>query len=432
MGEIKNIDQKGNRIFSPEDVAAFIRQIFLPFAMQKKLLFQCVADESTSQLKLNDDDCKLIQLVSNIVQNAIKFTDKGFVNVKFENISVSKHKVELIVHVKDSGPGIIKSELNKIFEPFHSGGIGLAISMKLAELCGGTLKINSDEGLGTEVEIRIPYFSGSREKTNRTTADQEKKRVLVVDDDEMSMLLMSNILKKHAIPHAQATDGKEALTKLKNSEFDMVLTDINMPGFSGKELLDQLRSGKEETRNIPVVAVTSEKKNSETVDYRAVGFNNVLFKPFKEEDLMKTIYQNLQMEKAAVIESPSINNKRKQNTFKTDELIKISNNNSDFVKMMLEKFVAISKENTEKMLSALVNGDKEKLMQLAHKSIPSYHMLGLTGMAEQLQCIEKNIRDGKDLSESSVLVKMVHENTREVIIDITNYLKNITTNEMIK
>jgi CheY-like chemotaxis protein len=442
-------------LFLMQDVIDEMDIMFGPYIEKKGLFLLSTVDEQLAKIKVEGDACKLKQSLMILVGNAVKFTRKGGVELIVTPSQQNGNTLEIKILVKDTGPGIDAERLQTIFsgESWPNSqegnspaatGFGLPICKRLVELQRGTISATSRMGEGSEFELTIPFTItggskvGHSEMSNERSEEPEaeKEQVLVVDDDEMSMLLISNILEKHSIPFITAGGGEEAYAKLKAGGIFLVFTDINMPGFSGTRLLEKIRSGSTGHKTLPVVAITSNQNEKDVEAYLAQGFDKVLQKPYAEEELLSIVSEKKENIESATLTEKQMRNsvqaKKNKLSFSTDQLEKISNSGQEFVRKMLNKFMISAKENSETMVTALGAGDHDMLMNAAHKSIPSYHMLGLQDLVKHLQRIEASSRDKKELGELPGLVKTVHDRTTEVIDDIRDYLEVPDTKTMIK
>jgi CheY-like chemotaxis protein len=421
--------------FAVTDVTGELTELFHPVALKKGLAFECFADPSTTQLRAEGDVYKLKQVINNLTSNALKFTSYGSVKIYFSHSALKPGQVELKVSVKDSGIGMERRRMDKILEANESFGSGIPISLRLLQLIGGKLTANSESGIGSEFVVTVPFnFIPAEMKDNESLSpgipsrSKDQMNVLLVDDDEMSRMVISNVLTKNKIPVKTAGDGIEAEKIMQDFVFDLVVTDINMSGMGGAELMKGTREGNSLNKKIPFIAVTSGKSNVPVLETQ--GFATVLLKPYSEEELMKVVCEHLGLKEATIDLQQKLNDNPHESIkttllFNMDQLSRISNGNIDFVHHMLSKFILSATENTEKILSGLLEGDEAIVKHLAHKSIPSFHMLGLTETALQLQGIEKNLRDGLPLSRSSELIMSVHRRTKDIVKDIKQYLDTV-------
>ena len=255
---------------------------------------------------IRGDMIRLRQVITNLVSNAIKFTRKGevFIHVTQGRADAWGH-MDLIFTVRDTGIGISKDKLNRLFKAFsqvdasttrqYGGtGLGLVICEKLVHLMGGTIQVESKEGQGTTFRFTIRTRKGMEPipvKAERNISLTGKK-VLVVDDNETNRLLLDKRLRKWGMHPSCVASGGEALTQ--GHGWDLIITDMNMPGMNGIELAEALRRSGSEA---PLVLLSSTSESH--VGKVSHLFTAVLHKPIREQQLMSTVQESLNGDKKA-------------------------------------------------------------------------------------------------------------------------------------
>jgi len=261
------------------------------------------------------DKTRLKQVLMNLVGNAIKFTVKGKVTI---NARVDRSNVAypmLKVGVIDTGLGIAKEDLPNIFEEFsqvanaqkatrHKGtGLGLAICKKIVELQGGRINVTSTLGVGSTFSFEIPLNISEINDCVIDTAMSEElmadivrgKHVLIADDNRFNIMLSTTILNKWKITHDIAYNGIEAMRLIEKGDYDMVLTDIEMPEMDGMQLIEYIRTQDDVAKsNTMIMALTANVLKEDRDKYIKAGANDVIVKPFLEHDLIEKIALNFQ------------------------------------------------------------------------------------------------------------------------------------------
>lgn len=282
-------------------------------AEQKGLeLYLNITNES--DLLLVGDPYRLKQIVINLVANAVKFTDKGKVNVEVSLKHTSENHALLLIQVSDTGVGIAEKDLPFIFDEFSQvinnkrvdwqkgSGLGLPICKKLVEIHDGKITVASIFGQGTTFSVELPYLIARENKETvsaNETADLQTDafkniRLLVVDDARMNLLVIEMIFKKLNISYDTATNGQDALEAFEKKHYDMVLTDIEMPGMDGIELTKKIRINADAQKSqIPVIAITGHISADSHQYYLSAGLNDYLVKPYKERELLEKILDYL-------------------------------------------------------------------------------------------------------------------------------------------
>lgn len=247
------------------------------------------------------DDKLLLQVVKNLVNNAIKYTDRGFVKIVTSIDGTGKQRMASI-KVIDSGIGISETKLDQIFEPFRQvsegagrkyegAGLGLTIARKFVELMAGEISVESREGIGSVFSLDFIYDTKDRFDDD----DSEvigKPKILIVEDDPVG----ANLMKMYLIRNYYVVicnQGEEALGVLEAEKFDLIIMDINLPGgMNGVEVTQKLREY-EAYKKIPVVAVTAYTFPGDEQRFIESGFDGFIVKPFKREEFVNSISQHL-------------------------------------------------------------------------------------------------------------------------------------------
>jgi signal transduction histidine kinase/ActR/RegA family two-component response regulator len=255
---------------------------------------------------LSGDVTRLSQIVRNVISNALKFTSKGFVAFYIDWEQKPKNRARLLLTVSDSGVGISKEKLGNIYGAFTQQdidnkrkfgglGLGLFIVRTLVDLHEGSIKIQSKPGEGTTCKIALDYDIVAIEKPAEAMGDSYDlggKRVLVVEDNAINQMVVKMLTKKWlGTETVFAAHGEEGLELLKESRFDIVLMDLQMPVMDGYEATAAIRAGEagEENRNIPIIAVTADVMETTKQAAKDIGMNDYLSKPLKNDTLFEAI-----------------------------------------------------------------------------------------------------------------------------------------------
>jgi PAS domain S-box-containing protein len=253
------------------------------------------------------DQLRLKQVLHNLLSNAIKFTSQGGIRV---SVSVSERLGDtalLKIGVSDTGIGISPEAVQKIFEPFSQAdasttrkyggtGLGLSISTRLVELMGGSIWVESTEGVGSTFFIQIPYlvneatiepYDGRIADNASALWDGPPLSVLVVDDTEVNRRVAAGILQKIGLSVTEACDGREALQHWEHTAFDLVLMDIQMPVMDGIEAARTIREIEKETgQRTPIMALTARALREEQEKILSEGFDGYVSKPIMIDVLL--------------------------------------------------------------------------------------------------------------------------------------------------
>lgn len=261
------------------------------------------------------DPTRMTQIISNLVSNAVKFTQKGHVKIICSVQSIIDNHARIKIAVEDTGIGIEKSRREKIFESFTQAssattrlyggtGLGLAITKRLVELQNGKIELDSEVGKGSTFSFILMFELGSNltsqsaqgyaNETSISRTGLKGKRILLAEDNKINQIVASKILKKWFVEVTIANDGLEAVEYVQNEDFDAVLMDINMPNMDGYEATRTIRKLANERKNsIPVIALTASAFLSVEEAVIQAGMNDHVGKPFKPEELYQRILRVL-------------------------------------------------------------------------------------------------------------------------------------------
>ena len=263
------------------------------------------------------DRTRLNQILINILGNAIKFTEEGYVSLETSLLEEEDNKTKIEFRIRDTGVGIPPEKVDKIFDSFiqienrmqkslKGTGLGLAITKKLIERQGGTITVESKLGMGTMFTFTLPFDKGAirSQSTIASSRGQIYKEgldgieILLVEDNHINQIVAVNTLKKLKVKPKVANNGVEALEILKNQSFDLILMDIQMPLMNGIETTINIRQLADDAkRNIPIIALSADAYSNNVEEALDAGMNAYLTKPFKPEDLYETIRDNLAVER---------------------------------------------------------------------------------------------------------------------------------------
>ncbi len=289
-----------------EKLICEVYNLFEINAKEKGLQFEKIV--KPKNIVAETDEKLLRDILNNIVNNAIKFTDKGSVTVE----ACSKNK-DLIIRVTDTGIGISKHNRNLIFEEFRQEseglsrsfegtGLGLTISKKYTKILGGEISLESEFGKGTtfiltfpnsvrKFESEITDIPDEKETLKAECRNHKIKKILVVENDIISIELLKAIVRKSAEIDF-AIDGKKALDKVKERNYDLILMDINLgEGLTGLEVTKKIRKLKD-YKETPIVAITAFAMDGDREEFLSAGCTHYLSKPFRKSEFIE-LYNEL-------------------------------------------------------------------------------------------------------------------------------------------
>lgn len=263
----------------------------------KGLAFSVKVTESVPEFLLGDET-RFRQVGTNIINNAIKYTDKGYVDVI---IDYNQALQKLILIVKDSGKGIKEEDLPFIFDSFQRSdvknnrhiegtGLGLAITKKLTQAMGGTVSVISEYGKGSVFTVELPHKKlESISEVKKETSEEydfSGKKIFYVDDTKVNTLVFNGMLKNSGAETKFAFSGQEALDIIKAEKFDIIFLDYFMPGMDGVDVFKSMREMGIET---PIIVLTADAVNDAKKKFLDIGFDDYLSKPIQRPALFSTI-----------------------------------------------------------------------------------------------------------------------------------------------
>ena len=293
-----------NKDYYPEDMFNELIALTKARIGDKGLDFRVNIDPTIPTV-LYGDGQRLKQVILNILTNAVKYTKQGFIDFKVS--SVQKDNVcRLIISVDDSGIGIKKEMLPKIFDKFdrlnvensltvEGTGLGLAITKRLIELMNGKIIVQSEYGKGSRFTISIDQrivSTAPREKKAETVNTEKMlnvngAKVLIVDDNELNLKVAKTLLAKYNFTIDTCTSGFECIDRVQKNKYDIILLDDMMPKMTGKQTLVELN--KMSAFNTPVIALTANAIDGMKEEYLSLGFHDYLSKPIVKHDLERVI-----------------------------------------------------------------------------------------------------------------------------------------------
>jgi signal transduction histidine kinase/ActR/RegA family two-component response regulator len=253
------------------------------------------------------DESRLRQVFLNLIGNAVKFTEHGSVTIDVAHRSLDAERVELNVAVRDTGPGITPDVLPNLFQRFmqaDSGitrryggsGLGLAISRDLVDLMGGRIGVETDIGKGSTFRVSLPLLLAR--STGLVMADSQLDpgfdmvkglHILVAEDDEVNQIVISALLTQLGHTCDVASNGLEAVARVKSGAYDLVLMDIQMPNLDGMAATRQIRAISGAVGCVPIVALTANAMVQEREAYLAAGMEGHVSKPIDVNELVRVI-----------------------------------------------------------------------------------------------------------------------------------------------
>ncbi|WP_279108434.1 hybrid sensor histidine kinase/response regulator [Butyricimonas virosa] len=400
--------------FHLEELLQRIVSLYSQETNKKGLLFRYSFDNLPTAV-LNDPD-RIEQVLDNLISNAIKFTPDGTVCLQ-----ASYHQGILLLRVQDTGIGMNQLTIRRVFNPFEKAaphisaegfGLGLSIVKGIVNLLGGKISVSSTEGIGSCFEVSIPMSETNLNKEIpspvRTFSGILPKRVIAIDDDPLQLAVMKEMLERNGVDCITCSTAKDVVKAMREKDYDLLLSDIQMIGTSGFELLDLLRNSTVgNSRTIPVVAMTARGDRGNEVFLKA-GFAACIYKPFSSSELislLSTITTSLPVERKRIDFSAMLS--------------EVSDK-----KRQLDSFISQSEMDKRELDTALKLKDRKKLLEITHRMQPMWELLQ---MKELLSAYRVLLRDSTTNDDAiQKYTQQIIECTGVLIIEAENEIKRLT------
>ncbi|MGN8273914.1 transporter substrate-binding domain-containing protein [Pseudomonas sp. SMN5] len=404
IGDILDIAriESGHLSLAPERVnlRAMLQSVIRVFegvARQKNVGLSLQFDTTEGSPDVLIDPLRFKQVLSNLISNALKFTEKGQVRVKVRLSRTAEDNVlRLQLEVSDSGIGISPADLQRLFEPFaqidntsrmarKGAGLGLVISRNLCRMMGGSLHMNSQPGIGTQVQVCLrlttlpPATPGiSLEPAIETAATALD--ILVVDDHPANRLLMSQQLEYLGHRYQVAHDGGHGLEMWRNGHFDLVIADCNMPIMSGYELARSIRRDETESQRPPctILGFTANAQPEEKQRCRDAGMDDCLFKPISLNALSQWI--------------KNVNATVRPEVFSVQSLQALTGGDPSSTRRLLSELFSSSRADRQELLQVARQGSRQALTETAHKIKGVARIVQATVLIQRCEALEQACR----------------------------------------
>ncbi len=296
--------------FEVDRLCTSIEDLFAASAAEKNVRISCTLDPRLPPI-LAGDDARIQQILLNLVGNALKFTHDDTVELHWHLLRRQGNELRVLISVADSGLGISDEKLGEIFNPFvqadgaftrnfEGAGLGLSIVVRLVQMMGGNISVESTPGEGSTFYVSLPLEAGSGESAGENKENIQVKagspglRVLLAEDDPSNRFFMQKVLEREGHIPLIAQNGQEALEQFQKHAFDCILMDINMPVMDGMEATKEIRrleaggSRQEEDGTypaIPIIALTAHAMGGDRERFLEMGMNDYLSKPVQVQEL---------------------------------------------------------------------------------------------------------------------------------------------------
>ena len=398
--------------FRLSDLLERIAAGFTHAANDKGLLFQCNF-EGTDVTVCGDSDC-IEQIADNLLSNAVKFTEAG--NIRF----TARYKDgTLLLTVEDTGIGMSEETATRIFNPFERSapdtnsegfGLGLSITKGLVGLLGGAITVASEVGKGSTFRVSLPLpltdEAMESEVQVHNTSLQLPQRVIAIDDDPLQLEIVKEMLERNGVSCTTCENTRALVGEMRKADYDLLLSDIQMAGTNGFDLLELLRNSNiGNSHTIPVVAMTA-RGDKEREAFASAGFAACIYKPFSMRELLDLI--------------ASVTDGTKPEAVSAD-FASLTAEVRD-KKKLLRTFIGQSREDIEQLREA--GNDRERLREVVHRMLPMWELL----QTDDLLYSYRNVLHDDKADDGAVgeYTRRVIDHTALLIAEAENEMKHET------
>jgi len=403
--------------------------------LEKNVSLSSKVDKGIPKVLMGDPH-RINQIILNLVDNAIKFTEDGEVYIAINAVKETEKTISVLFEISDTGIGIRRSRLDSIFDSFkqetshttrqYGGtGLGLAITKNLIQLMDSKIYLESTFGEGSKFSFELE-LKKSKNKTlsagelNSRKSSLRDIRILVVDDNALNREIFFDLINnyKNNVEVEMADDGKMALLKVKQSKYDIILMDLQMPVMDGYEATRQIRKLKSSKANIPIIAMTAHVLDGVAEKCNEAGMNDYISKPINLTILNQIIKKH--NKKRGGVDSSEFGGQMIENIVldtshvHLEELLQLVN--KDYSK--LDKYISIFLNNVPNDLEVLKEAfDSQKwddLRGIVHKMKSNVGYMGIDLIKKELEFLEKINKEVGDLGEIADIVNRV-----EIVLELS-------------
>ncbi|QNH62649.1 PAS domain S-box protein [Hymenobacter sediminicola] len=441
INDVLAMAQLGAGKIRPENIPFDLREVLrasqeslLPRAQEKGIALELELPPATVPTTVLGDPHRLRQVLLNLLSNAVKFTEHGQVLLTCRRLSQPGEEPLFQFQVLDTGPGIPPDQLQEMFEPFTQAsastareyggsGLGLSISRGLVDLMGGTMmaesRLHEGSTFGFTLTFRPAEPTAVKVPAKAATNYRElgARRVLLAEDNAVNQFLVESLLRGWGWTVDTASTGPDALALFDQHSYDIVLMDIQMPGMDGVAATRRLRQHPEAQRAAtPVLALTAHALRGEAERYAEAGFSGYLSKPFREEDLFRTIAAALG-KRPAVESAEFISGAETANAplYSLSGIRRLAHGNEEFVRRLAHLFIQTTPPAVRELEQHAASGQCEQLAAAAHHLKSSLDGLHIRQLHAPIRRLEACRDTPLEPQEAQQLVTLVREVTEQVM-----------------
>ena len=406
--------------------------------------------------RLLGDEIHVRQIITNLMSNAVKYTERGSVLLSVHASGSGRkpgESVTLVITVQDTGIGIRREDISRIFEKFQrinlektgtveGTGLGLAITQKLVSMMNGEIRVDSEYGKGSAFTVCLPQTIASENPIGPFRPEYEpdlpeaepyheslrapNARILIVDDTRMNLMVAVGLLDKTEIRIDTAGSGADAVKAAGSTAYDLILMDQRMPGMDGTEALRHIRGQADgASRNAPVICMTADAVQGARDRYLAEGFTDYLSKPIDykaledmlkkylpEDKLLLPAGEKASSSEAGITGAPILPDLLREAGIRTEDGLRFCDGSETLYRTVLAEFLDSAEEKKQKLRQYYSAGDWENYSILVHSLKSSSRTIGAQALSEAAAALEKAARESDTDSLSRLNEPMMRQYCR--------------------
>ncbi len=427
--------------FDIQEVVNGIAKAFSFKAEEKNIAFSTYIDPAVPP-RVIGDEVRLTQILNNLVGNAIKFTETGFVSIHVKVKKQVEDKIDILFEIRDSGIGIDGSKVNTVFDSFTQAkadttrrfggsGLGLTICKKLVELQGGNIWLRSKEGVGSTFSFELAYTQdhemAARPPQRIEHLDKSHLRgfrLLLVEDNISNQMVASNFLAKVGIHVDFADHGQIALDMVQQKEYDIILMDLQMPVMDGFAATQEIRKLGGAFKKLPIIALTADVVSDVKERVYRCGMNDYLPKPFNPDELYLKIAINLNLP----INSEAFHLQNEE-TLSLLRIVEQYSDDTQFVTSLLDSLKSNFVSLPEQVAEIAGQKDLYNLRKVTHKQLPSIKMVENHALQSQLeklkQMLAQEYMEDKKINSLLDEIKLSSEESVRYIEELSSKMDKV-------
>ncbi len=384
--------------FSIQEVVQGVVQAFQFHAEEKGIALKFKINEAVPE-RVVGDQVRLTQVLNNLVSNAVKFTEKGFVSINVSLVKRGGDYPEIAFDVRDTGIGISQNKISTVFNSFTQAssdttrrfggtGLGLTICKRLVELQHGTIEVASRRGIGSTFTFVLPYGVAEQQNFQPTPALEAYQlndvRLLLVDDDASNRMVATSFLNKMGVRVTAAENGAIAVDKVQEQDYDVVLMDLQMPRMNGYQATEAIRKLGDKYQRLPIIALTADVVSDAKDRVKQAGMNDYLSKPFSPDMLYRKISANLHLQAPTAPQDDD-------HVMTLQHIIDKYDDDLTFATKLLDSLRVGFSMLPKQVEAAVEASDGYELGRIMHKMLPTIRMVENQELEQRLEELKRTL-----------------------------------------